>query len=79
MKQCDVLELITKGDYCRLRHTSEVDFSFFEYEDAVKDFVTRENIGIFACAIECGYGLVNFQQPLRKPGINSGLPLGYWE
>ena len=78
VKQYDVLELITKGKHCKLRHASEVAFSFFENVDALKDFVTKENISIMPFALEWGYALINLQKPLRKPGINSGIPLNYW-
>ena len=78
MKQCDDVELLTKGEYCRLQCASEVNFSFFENVDAVKDYAPRENIETLRHAIECGHALVNSQQPLRKPGVNSGLPLCYW-
>ena len=40
--QYDVVELITKVKHCELRHTSEVECSFFENVDAVKDAVIRE-------------------------------------
>ena len=77
VKQCDVIELMTKGEHCRLRHTSEVNFSFFEHLESVKDYVPWENIRLLPYAIECGYAHVNLQQPLRKPGVNSQSPLYY--
>ena len=78
VKQHDVAELITKGNYCKLRHTSEVAFSFFECVDAVKDFVPQENISALPFALEWGHAHINLQQPLRKPGKNSGLASTYW-
>ena len=45
VKQCDVIELISKGDCCKLRCTSEVDFTLFENVDALKDYFPIENIG----------------------------------
>lgn len=77
-KQYDVIELLSKGAHCRLRCASEVNFSFFENVDAVKDFVPIENIWLLPHAIECGCALVNLQQPLRKPGNDSGLSIDYW-
>ena len=53
-------------------------FSVLENVDAVKDYVPRENIRILPHAIECGYALVKLQHSLGKPGINSGLPIEYW-
>ena len=79
VKQYDVLELLNKGDYCKLRYTSEVNFSFFENVDAVKDYIPFDNISILPFAIEWGYTTINLQQPLREPGSKSGLPPGYWE
>ena len=79
IKQCDVVELITNGKYCNLRHTSEVAFSFFENVDALKDYITKENISIIPFALEWGCALINLQQPLRKPGKNSDIPSNYWD
>ena len=56
-----------------------MNFSFFENVVAVKDHVPRENISLLPHAIECGHDLVNLQQPLRKPEINLGLPIDYWD
>ena len=78
MKQYDVIELVTKVDYCQLRYTSEVNFSFFENVDAAKDIVPFENISLLPFAFEWGCELINLQQPLWKPGTRSGLPIGYW-
>ena len=61
VKQYDAIELLTKGEYCRLRYISEVNFSFFENIDALKGYVSWENIRILPYAIECGYTLVNLQ------------------
>ena len=52
---------------------------FLENLDAVKDAVSRESIGMLPFALEWGHALINLQQPLRKPGINSGLPMDSWD
>ena len=79
VKQCDVVELLSKEDYCKLRYTSEVDFTLFEHVDAVKDCVPIENISQLPHAVEWAHGHANLQQPLRKPGYKSGLPADYWK
>ena len=61
MKQYDVIEVLTKGEYCRLQYASEVNFSFFENVDTVKDYVPRENIEMLSHAIECRHALLNLQ------------------
>ena len=77
VKQYDVIELASKADYCNLRCTSEVVFSFLENIDALKDVVPYHNIKIMPHALEWGCGSINLQQPLRKPGDNSGIPSVY--
>ena len=79
VKQYDVIELASKADYCNLRCTSEVVFSFLENIDALKDVVPYHNIKITPCALEWVHGSINLQQPLRKPGDNSGIPSVYWD
>ena len=78
IKQYDPLELIQKGIYCKGRYTAEVAYSFLENMDALKDPVPYHNISILAYCLEWGHALINLQQPLRKPGSCSGLPLDYW-
>ena len=77
-KQCDSEELSYKGECCRLRHTSEAVFSFFENVGMLKDGVPYHNIKLIPYALEWGCGTINLQKHLRKPGQQSGLPADHW-
>ena len=61
VKQCDVVELLSKEDYCKLRCTSEVDFTLFKNVDVVKDCVPIENISQLPHAVKWACGHVNLQ------------------
>ena len=77
VKQYDVLERITKGKHCKFRCTSKVAFSFSENADTLKDFVAKESISIAPFTLEWGCTVINLQEPLQRPGIDSGLLLTY--
>ena len=79
LKQYHELELPDKGICCTGRYTIEVNYSFLENNDILKDGVPYENISLLPYALEWGHGCMNLQQPLRKPGVKSGLPSNYWE
>ena len=52
VKQCEQDDLDDKGDCCRLRYTSEVNFSFFENVDMLKDHISYHNIKLIPHALE---------------------------
>ena len=79
MKNHDVPELEIKGEFFRIRRTSESVFSFFENTDLLKYREYFHNVELISRALEWGYGEINLQKPLRKPGKNSGLTPGYWD
>ena len=69
-----MIELVSKGNYCNLRHAHEAVFSFFDDADALKDVVSRENAKLMLSALESGHASVSTQQPWRKLGVVSCAP-----
>ena len=61
VKQCDPSALITKGIYCKLRCTIEVNFSFLENIDVLKDGVSHHDASVLSCALEWGCRSMNLQ------------------
>ena len=68
-----------KGPHCRLHCTREAVFSFFENVGVLHDGGPCNNIKLIPCVLKCGYGLINLQKSLRKPGKNCGSPEKHWD
>ena len=79
VKQYDPMELKKKGPLCRLRYSSEVDFSRDTVQDGTRDVIGYQNIALLPHMHEWGHAIMNLMKPLRLPGRESGVDRWtYW-